>query len=406
MDRLEGTYSVRSCGARNDGVHDDTEAIQEAVDKASEKGGGNVFLPPGHYRIHGTIDVRTGVTMYGIHGAPSAHTGLTGTVIFPTGGQGDPDADPLFRLQDSAMVRGFSVYYPRQNIDDITPYPWTFEADGADQTIENITLVNSYQGIRVGPAASCRHRITGLYGCVLRRGILIDNSWESGLIEDCQIHPHWWSHANVGGDCDKATRYMQEHLEAFTFGRSDGERMLNNRVFGAKIGWRFMHAEHGECSGHLTGCGADSCHTALQVEQLQRTGLLVTGSQFTALPGDGSCPVRVTKDCGQGNLRFANSAFSGPSNRIADLEGDCFASFNDCYFTNGKEGVAEKPLFLAKRGRIQINNCSFDSHHRCIELGPDLGHATIRGNNGTHGVSVDDQTGGKAIIADNEPPAQ
>jgi hypothetical protein len=44
-------FNVRHFGACGDGVTDDTAAIQRALDAASEKGGGGVWLPPGNYAV-------------------------------------------------------------------------------------------------------------------------------------------------------------------------------------------------------------------------------------------------------------------------------------------------------------------------------------------------------------------
>jgi len=38
-----------------------------------------------------------------------------------------------------------------------------------------------------------------------------------------------------------------------------------------------------------------------------------------------------------------------------------------------------------------------------VELGPNVDHAIIQGNNGPFGVRVNDKTGGKAILVNNEP---
>lgn len=46
-----GVYNVRDFGAEGNGNHDDTAAIQAAVDRASSAGGGTVFFPPGVYRV-------------------------------------------------------------------------------------------------------------------------------------------------------------------------------------------------------------------------------------------------------------------------------------------------------------------------------------------------------------------
>ena len=55
---IGSTYvDVRSTGARGDGVHDDTAAIQAAVDSLPATGG-TVFVPAGHYMIDATKSIK------------------------------------------------------------------------------------------------------------------------------------------------------------------------------------------------------------------------------------------------------------------------------------------------------------------------------------------------------------
>lgn len=53
---------VREFGARGDGATLETAAIQAAIDRAADAGGGEVLLPPGVY-LSGTIELRSGVTL-------------------------------------------------------------------------------------------------------------------------------------------------------------------------------------------------------------------------------------------------------------------------------------------------------------------------------------------------------
>jgi polygalacturonase len=60
-------YNVLDSGARGDGKHLDTKAIQKAIDNCAETGG-TVFLPPGSY-LSGTLFIKNNVTLHISQGA-------------------------------------------------------------------------------------------------------------------------------------------------------------------------------------------------------------------------------------------------------------------------------------------------------------------------------------------------
>jgi hypothetical protein len=55
-------YDVRQFGAKGDGMSLDTGAIQAAIGRCGEKGGGKVYLPPGKY-LSGTLFLRSNVRL-------------------------------------------------------------------------------------------------------------------------------------------------------------------------------------------------------------------------------------------------------------------------------------------------------------------------------------------------------
>jgi len=394
-----GIFNVLRFGAKADGKTDNTAAIQRAIDKAQERGG-IVYLPPGRYLVGGSLQVKPGVTLKGAQEAPSSITPLIGTVILATGGRDNEAAPALFEMGQASTVTGLTVWYPEQKPTDIHPYPWTFHLVGFDTTVENVTLINSYNGIRTGPETNVRHRIRSVCGCVLRRGLLVDACTDIGRVENVQWHCHWWSDPATGGAWEPVYKYMYENLEAFIFGRTDWEYATNNFVFPAKIGWRFIKTEAGACNGHFTANGADACETSVLVDEVQFMGLLFTGGQFVAFNGTDPAEIRVS-ETNTGSVRFVNCSFWGPAQHVAVVKGNGYVSFSDCYITSDKKdgGV----LLKVESGRIQINNSTFTAARPSVELGPGVQHAVVQGNNGSAGVRILDNTGGRAVILNNEP---
>lgn len=396
-----GIYDVKSLGAKGDGVTDDTKAIQDAMDTASKSGGGVVFLPTGKYLVDGSLKVPYGVTLQGVAESPQYVSALTGSVVLATRGKGSEDGPALFEMGDSCAVRGLTVFYPEQTAENIAPYPWTFHLYGGDATVECVTLINSYNGIKVGPTANVRHQIRNVYGCVLRRGIYVDYCSDIGRIENIQFHCHWWNSPALNGHWDKVYEYMWKNLEAFTFGRTDWEYVTNTFVFPAKIGYRFIETEHGAMNGQLCGIGADATQNCIVVDQVQPFGLLITNGQFVSMNGDHPIQVIINEKC-KGTLRFVNCSFWGHAEQCVVSRGQWFLSFNDCQFRIDADDEG-KPVMEVSGGRLQVRGCTFDTRRPSVYLKEGVKNAIISENNGAYGLRVINEIGDKAIIVNNEP---
>lgn len=424
----DGVYDIFDYGAVSDGLTDATSAIQRAIDAASIKGG-IVLIPVGRFLCKGHLEVKPGVHLKGLNEAPQSWEPQTGSILLPTEGR-DHDADdgPAFiEMRSSSSLSGLTIYYPEQNVDDIRPYPWTLRIRANpsnsrevafDTTISDLTLINSYNGIRTGPTENGRHRILGVHGCVLRRGILVDWTGDIGRLENIQFHCHFWASKSFHGDFDKAFAYMQAHLEAFIFGRTDWEYVTNTFVFPAKIGYHFIETTNGAANGQFSGIGADATENAVLVEAIQPMGLLISNGEFNSHLVGVATQIVIEKHV-RGNVRFVNTGFWGPVKHNAILRGDGFTSFSDCFFSN--DSPTSEAAILVEAGKVQIQNSTFGAlptkhtpghsssgaevgfQSPSIHLGPAVRSAIIRGNNGSYGVKIDNEIGSRAILSDNEP---
>ena len=421
-----GIFDIRTFGAVGDGRTDDTAAIQRAIDEA-HKQGGIVFVPPGRWLCRGHLELKMGVHLKGINETPQSWEPASGSILEPTEGRGDENAPSFIEMRSSTSVTGLTIYYPEQLVDDIQPYPWTIQirANPAhpketsfDSTVSDVTLINSYNGIRTGPTENGRHRIMGVHGCVLRQGIFVDWTGDIGRIENVQFSPHFWANAAFGGSWDKVFNYMQQHLEAFVFGRSDWEYVTNTFVFPAKTGYRFVETANGSTNGQFSGIGADATQVAVLVESIQPQGLLITNGEFDTHHIGESTQIVIAPHS-SGSVRFVNCAFWGPAEHNAVLQGDGFVSFSDSYFSTDLDAAGA--AVLVESGKVQVQNSTFDARSKqhnpghsftaldvryqpaSIRLVPGVRSAIIRGNNGYYGVKIENGIGNKAILSDNEP---
>jgi hypothetical protein len=395
-------YNVREFGAKGDGVTDDTAAFQAALDKAGKEGGGVVHAPRGNYLFKGHLNVPNAVTLEGIWQSVPAHNGIRdqglpkptddGTTFLITENAGKEDGPPFITLNTNSTLKGVVLYYPEQNVND-TPkaYPWAVAMRGKNPAILDVEMLNPYNGIDA--SQNERHLIRNVHGQPLRRGVWIDSIYDIGRVENVHFNP-WWSMQ------PKLFQWQMANGEAFIFGRTDWQYVLNTFCCGYKVGYRFIQSASGVTNGNFLGIGADDCWTAVVVEQSAPFGILITNGEFVSFHGPDPTMVEVTKTH-TGSVRFVNCAFWGPCNQIARIAGNGTVGFSDCTFTQWDSKRQGRHAIQVESGTVLIRGCEFRENKAQIELGEAVRRAVITGNVITGTIRINNKSKGSVQIGNN-----
>jgi hypothetical protein len=396
-----------------DGLTDATGAIQQLIDARADQGG-EAVLPPGQYLIAGNLKVPAGVCLRGSWDAPHhGNAWKKGTTLLITGGRGSETGPAAITLAGDSSVQGITMLWPEQTGGDIQPYPWAIEGQGHHVTVENVTLVNAYQGIWTGAGDGSLHLLRNVYGCVLRRGIFVDATTDIGRIENIHFNTHYWlgsghPSADAGavadakgkkGNGDKVMAYVGDHLEAFIFGRSDWEYVVNTFVWDAKYAYHFIKTEHGACNGQFMGIGADYCRACVQIDEIQPIGLQVTNGEFTAFAGDPNTAI-VTAPGAGGAAQFVNCNIWGTTNHVLWMQGKTAVTLSSCHILDSFPAGA----VLAEQGRLIVQGCTFDRAGPAVILRKDVRAAVVMGNLQPGGLQIQNEIGAHAQIGLNETP--
>ena len=177
--------------ADNTGKADASAAIQKALGDVSAHGGGTVYLPAGRYRLDRHISVPATVTLCGDWRKPEPGQPLAGTVLCAYADRGNADGPSLLSAPECghACVFNLMIHYPEQDPSEPVAYP--FSIDGRVAYVHNITLVNSYQGILMSQFGG--GSVAGIYGTVLKRGIVLKNSCELCTCYNLHLHSDYWT---------------------------------------------------------------------------------------------------------------------------------------------------------------------------------------------------------------------
>lgn len=400
--RAADSIDVRAHGAKGDGATDDTAAFQAALDAAASAGGGAVFAPRGNYLFRGSLRVPRGVTLRGLWESVPAHNGIRdrglprptddGTTFLVAGGAGAEEGPPFIALDTNSTLKGVAIYYPEQKADDVpTPYPWTIALRGKNPAVLDVELLNPFNGIDA--TRNERHLIRNVHGQPIRRGILVDEIYDIGRIENVHFNP-WWSVK------PKLFGWQMEHGEAFIFGRSDWQYVLNTFCFGYRIGYKFVRTEAGVSNGNFLGIGADDCWTAVVVEQSAPYGLLITNAELVSFHGPDPTMVEVAKGH-SGSVRFVNCAFWGPCRQIAKIAGSGTVGFSDCTFVQWDARKEGRAAIQASEGTLILRGCEFRQPGRHVDLGEGVKRAVVTGNVFTGAAGIENRSKGNVQIAAN-----
>jgi hypothetical protein len=262
---------------------------------------------------------------------------------------------------------------------------------GKNPAVLAVELLNPYNGIDAGHNE--RHLIRDVHGQPLRRGIFVDVIFDIGRIENVHFNP-WWSIK------PRLFKWQQMHGEAFIFGRSDWQYVLNTFCFGYNIGYKFIETSGGLCNGNFLGIGADDCYTAVVVENCAPLGVLISNGEFVSFHGPDPTMVRVDA-ANSGSVRFVNCAFWGPCNQIAKVAGKGTVGFSDCTFVHWDSKDEGRHALQIASGTVLVRGCEFQADKPQIELGEKVRRAVISDNILTGKPRITNHTKAAVIIHDN-----
>lgn len=318
--------------ADSTGKQDSTQAIKDAIAYVAKKGGGTIYFPEGRYRVTSSITINNYVTLMGKYVDPDQGNGF-GTMIIADVNPTKEELPGLFRLRGNSGMVGFTIWYPQQTIEDVRPFPYTFEIMGGANTIlehmqftiQNITLLNSYKGVAasrtINPSVPIgvqdAHEnlvIENLKGTPLKFGINSVNESDIGYFKNIFFSPKYWAEA------EGLNSPTEEEIRAYTYRDSCGlilgdlewSPYYNIYVSGYKSGVHIIKGTRIQEENPIAFMGGfynmniEDCQNGLVVDALYKGwGMLVTGSRIEGQQA------AVVNNSEVGYVRLTDTTISG-----------------------------------------------------------------------------------------------
>lgn len=287
-DSFVAPFSVRDFGATGDGTADDTAAFQRGLDRTRAIGGGSLYVPAGRYVIRGRLTVPTSVTLRGIWRNPAANGGAAaGSILMLYNGRGEADGKPAIGLEKCSGIRELTLWYPAQKADAIAPYPFAVEQLGGNNaTVENVTFVNAYRGIKIGPGANELHFVRNVYGTPLKVGIRYDSTTDIGRLHRIHFSPDYWSRCGLpGAPSAKGPHadWLMKNGTGLHMGRSDWEYGSFVRVDRYHTGMNISRGQRGAPNAQFYGFQFVGCATGIRIADSNPYGLVFTRCRFACV---------------------------------------------------------------------------------------------------------------------------
>jgi len=238
--------------------------------------------------MKGTLHIPVSVTLRGQWKAPDKdNPGIVGTVLMVYAGRGQTNGTPFMTVDYCAGVKDMSFWYPEQDAKNIVPYPYCLIQKGGDNaTFENLTLVNPYQGIRIGPRGNELHYVHNVYGTPLKIGIRYDSTTDIGRLENVHFSPDYWCQsglANAPSPKADFASWLLANGTAVHMERSDWEYVSYIYIDGYKYGYLITKGVRGAANAQFYNLVIRNCKTAVQVQETNPIGMVFSKCVFEGL---------------------------------------------------------------------------------------------------------------------------
>ena len=281
-------------------------------------------------------------------------------------------SDRFICMEEGTGVTNLSVWYPEQDLSASTTvtvrdahgrktgvqeavqgitFPWTFvQRTGNSATIDNVTLVNAWNGFIAFPAEL--HYVVNTNMTALSHGIVVHTCTDIGRIENVNINPGFWARSGLPGapSYGEIRDFTRAHGVGFRMHRSDWEYIYGLNISGYNIGmWIGREIVGTETpNGQIFNSHILDSVVALHIDGVNTYGFLISNSTF-----EGSTAAVYIDEYFNTSLQFNGVDFHGP------IINNGSGQFGVLSFESSTFDYSGYNLQLNNRGVALITQCEF-----------------------------------------------
>lgn len=350
VEKNDLVVNVKDFGALGDGVTDDSNAIQQAIDFAYGRGGGIVYVPfseNGYLISSRSLVLLKDVQLLGndtlyipdLYNADDSYF-KKGSTLLVTHGEGSSTGQAIL-MYDGTSISGINFFYPNQvNTNNPIVYPPAIRLENSSSNecrIKNVYLVNPYFGIDA-TGSHIDLDIENVAGQPLFIGLIIDNAVGVDQIKNV-IFAQFWTRRDFETnktDATKVTSFSEQNGTGIIINRADDAILDKVTLSGYKIGLHLTSATSGPSYGLASQLVVDYCLIGVQADSTNSNGWIFNGGHI-----------------------IPSSYFGGLSalGVLCQTNNENYLQFNGFGFW-GQEGSVRSAI-AATAGTIRVNGCLF-----------------------------------------------
>lgn len=365
--------SVKTYGAKGDGVTDDTLAFEEAIAAAKSGTNDGVYVPMGHYVISTPLTLNA-LEMFGrLSGGWTSDAAPLPTLLIRQYNL------PGLSLTNGASLFGLAIDYD-QGTPSTTNAP-AISVQSVGTTLSNLRIQNAYDAVSTpGPDMPGRARYSHL--------LIIDPAHNGIEISKCYDFVQFL-------DIEVICRGAMSSGAAFSFGRVDEGGYTGLTASNCATGYQFFtdtapNGDGGFFTGSFAGCSAMNCSTDVWIMGDHK--IKIAGGDFTASNCgafvDGT-NTELTMVGGQWQVNNQAVLVAQAANVV--LDANMF----------GRAGPVSNTLVqLQDCAMVTVKDCQFLPGSTGLELDNENQQALVYGNNFQDG-GVENNMMSNAVVAAN-----
>ncbi|MFM7024331.1 MAG: family 43 glycosylhydrolase [Flavobacteriales bacterium] len=350
---------------------DATTGIQNALNQAKNDGGGIVYLPPGHYRINGSLTIPTGVELKGSVDIGEFPLG-PGSILEIYGNKGNENGASPVILQQGSGLRGVVFNYPDQVFCTVLPnavlkFPYSVQVQGSDAYIVNVGFRAAYKAVDLFSYKSDRFYLDFLTGHVFNEGAKVGAASADGIIANMQFNTIAYNcgdeskfggwpnslRSPCSGDATKNPYdYNAKYLDFLIVGNAPDIMLYNDFNYDANHGLILQDG----ASGTAIGLGLDGDRTGILVDGNANFSFINTQDvslNYDALGGEQSSYLKTTSNFNAGSINLFSCDYWGQATSSGIvMDGAGTVNLQSSNF----ESPGSQSFAQVNNGTLNINN--------------------------------------------------